>query len=126
MVKNTPFIPFLSISSPSSAQETISFLAFFSWLGDGHGPNHYSFVSLCRVHSVLARRADKDSTLSVGGFLLLVSAWAARDARNEAREVEADEQDEADEVRGYDGLDGIEFVAHEDVGAGEVVDLIDH
>ena len=77
------------------------------------------------MHSALARRADKDSTLSVGGFLLLVSAWAARHARNEAREVEADEQDEADEVWGYDGLDGIEFVAHEDVGVGEVVDLID-
>jgi len=29
-------------------------------------------------------------------------------------------------VRGYDGLDGIEFVVHEDVGAREVVDLIDH
>ena len=39
--------------------------------------------------------------------------------------MEADELDEADEVRGYDRLDVIEFVVHEDVGAGEVVDLID-
>jgi hypothetical protein len=39
--------------------------------------------------------------------------------------VEADKLDKADGVRGYDGLDGIEFVVHKDMGASEVVDLID-